>query len=173
MPAFRLLRENSMGASERSQMTTRYEDVAKEKSQGATYTPAALADFVAAQIVAAAPTLPPDGKVRVLDPAIGQGQLLISLLQQLCTRWSGHIEVHGFETDPNALAFASAALAKSFPGVMLRLRRESFLDFVLDEFGTAGHLSLFRPPAPERYDLIIANPPYVRTQILGQARRRL
>ena len=61
MPAFRLLRENAMGALERSQITVRYEDVAKEKSQGATYTPAALADFVAAQIVASARTMPPDG----------------------------------------------------------------------------------------------------------------
>lgn len=156
-----------MGVPRRSQIAARYEDVAKEKSQGATYTPAGLAEFVAAQIVAAAPALPPKGNVRVLDPAVGRGQLLISLLQQLCSRWSGPIEVHGFETDADALAAASATLAKLFPGVTLRLRRESFLDFVLDEFGTAGHLSLFRPPAPECYDLIIANPPYVRTQILG------
>ncbi len=156
-----------MGVPRRSQIAVRYEDVAKEKSQGATYTPAALADFVAAQIVAAARTMPPDGRVRVLDPAVGQGQLLISLVQQLCSSWSGQIEVHGFETDADALAAASATLGKSFPGNTLRLRRENFLDFVLDEFGTAGHPSLFRPHAPEGYDLIIANPPYVRTQILG------
>jgi adenine-specific DNA-methyltransferase len=156
-----------MAAPGLSQSAARYEDVAKEKTHGVTYTPPVLADFVAAQIVAAAEALPPHGEVRVLDPAIGQGQLVISLLRRLGTQRSGKIEIHGFETDPVALRSASAALGKSFPDVTLRLRCEDFLDFVLDEFGTGGHPSLFRRHTPERYDLIIANPPYVRTQVMG------
>ncbi len=156
-----------MGGPRLSQTTSRYEDVAGEKSHGVTYTPAVLADFVARQIVAAAQTLPRDGKVRVLDPAVGEGQLLVSLLRQLRSKPIGEIEVHGFETDPNALRMASVTLAKSFPDVTLRLQQANFLDFVLDEFGSAGHLRLFQSRTPDRFDLIIANPPYVRTQILG------
>jgi len=103
---------------------------------------------------------------------VGHGQLWVSLLQQIGERRSGRIEVHGFETDPAALAFASSALASKFPKVTLHFRPGNFLDYVSDEFGTASQPSLFRKNVPLRYDLIIANPPYVRTQILGANQAR-
>jgi SAM-dependent methyltransferase len=161
-----------MGARQGSQTAARYEDVAREKSQGATYTPPALADFVAAQIVAVARKTLPGSEVRVLDPAVGQGQLLISLLQQLGVKRFRKIEVYGFETDPHALAVASAALATSFPDVTLRLRSQDFLDFVLNGCAAAGQRDRFGPRTSERFDLIIANPPYVRTQIMGANQAR-
>lgn len=79
----------------------RYSDVSETKSEGATYTPQALADFVANQIVSAA-DLPVGRPIRVMDPAIGHGELLLNLLPKL----EGPIEVYGFETNPAAIEVA-------------------------------------------------------------------
>ena len=47
------------------------------------------------------------------------------------------------------------------------LKRADFLEFVSENFGTDGQGLLFAPEDSECFDLIIANPPYVRTQIMG------
>lgn len=151
----------------------RYSGVTDEKAGGATYTPELLADFVAQQIVATARTLPEDRAVRVLDPAMGDGALLLSLLKRLDARTRTRTEVHGFETDPDALRAAARRIHQFDPGVPVNFLRRNFLDFVVDEHGFGGNGSLFRETVPETYDLIIANPPYVRTQVMGANRSRL
>lgn len=144
-----------------ARFTKRYGDVSETKSEGATYTPQALADFVARHIVAVA--IPPVGRpIRVMDPALGHGELLLSLLSKL----EAPVEVYGFETDPAALAVAKQRLSVAFPQADLRLALGSFLDHVLDDF-EGGLFGVSEP-----YDLIIANPPYVRTQIMGAERAK-
>ena len=145
----------------------------QEKAGGATYTPKVLADFVARQIVEAMGGLRKKRLLRVLDPAVGHGELLVSLLDRLADQPSPHIEVFGFETDPDALDTAKGRLEQAFPDAVLHFESSNFLEFVLAHFGTDGHRSLFGPAAPEAYDLIIANPPYVRTQIMGAAQAQL
>ncbi|TNE69113.1 MAG: type II restriction endonuclease subunit M [Rhodobacteraceae bacterium] len=147
--------------TEAVRFTKRYGDVAEAKADGVTYTPRALADFVAGRIVAAA-DLPSGRPTRVLDPAVGHGELLVAILSQL----EVPVEVYGYETDPEALAEARQRLAAAHPGAVVNLRLGSFLDHVLDDH--AGGLF----GAAEPYDLIIANPPYVRTQIMGADRAR-
>lgn len=147
--------------AEAARFTKRYEEVSEAKADGVTYTPRELADFVAARMVANA-SIAPSRRLRVLDPAVGHGELLVSLLSRL----SCPVEVHGFETDPDALAEARGRLASEHPGVDQHLRLGSFLDHVLDEYSGG----LFGNAEP--YDLIIANPPYVRTQIMGADRAR-
>lgn len=139
--------------------TKRYGEVTESKAGGVTYTPRELADFVADRMLGVA-DLPRGRPVRVLDPAVGHGELLHSLL----ARCPGEVEVHGFETDAAALAVATSRLAESYPRARRNLVEGSFLDHVLDDF--PGD----RFARGERYDLIIANPPYVRTQIIGAAR---
>ncbi len=147
--------------TETARITKRYGDVAEAKADGVTYTPRALADFVAGRIVAIA-NLPSGRPARILDPAVGHGELLLALLSKL----GGHVEICGYETDPEALAEARQRLAAAHPSAVLNLRLGSFLDHVLDDH-TGG---LFGSSQP--YDLIIANPPYVRTQIMGADRAR-
>jgi len=156
-----------------SQSIQRYHNVTEEKAGGATYTPKILADFVAQQIVETAGRLPTDRPLRILDPAIGHGELLVSLLEHLTDQPGLNIEVYGFETDPEALDTATERLKQEFPGVPLHFEPDNFLEFVLEHFGAGGHGSLFRHAVPEAYDLIIANPPYVRTQIMGAAQAQL
>jgi hypothetical protein len=165
--------ENSTSAPNKTLFVSRYAAVPEKKSGGATYTPKLLADFVAQQIIEAAGKLSLNRPLRILDPAIGRGELLVSLLQRLAHQPKPSIEVHGFETDPIAFDSAMKRLGEQFPKVSLHLEPDNFLDFVLGSFGADEHGSLFPQTMPEAYDLIIANPPYVRAQIMGtkQAQR--
>ena len=145
----------------------RYKAVSREKSDGATYTPKLLADFVASQIVLHASATAELGSVRVLDPAVGDGELLLSLLRQLDDSVLERVEVHGFDTNADALELAATRLRESFPEVVLRFSHESFLEYVLKNYGAEHGSSLFPPTAGAEFDFVIANPPYVRTQIMG------
>ncbi len=139
----------------------RYSDVTESKAGGVTYTPKAFAEFVAERIVSeSVPVL--QRATRVLDPAVGHGELLLALLDRL----DGPVEVFGYETDPEALEEARERLLRAHPGIDLNLQLGSFLDHVLDDYSGG----LFGSSAP--YDMIIANPPYVRTQIIGAGRAR-
>ena len=146
----------------------RYQDVGDVKSTGATYTPKNLADFVADQIVNVADLDDAvDIPLRILDPAIGDGELIVSLLERLREFRSRPIVITAFDTDVRALEYAKTRIKTCRPDVTLDFRRTSFLDYVL------GHLndrpSLFGGAEEPRFDLIVANPPYVRTQVIGAA----
>jgi tRNA1(Val) A37 N6-methylase TrmN6 len=125
-----------------------------------------LADFVADKIVESA-HLQGKGTIRVLDPAIGDGVLLLSLLDRLRSQTEASIHVCGFDTNNSALGEARRRLSTAFPQANLHLELGSFLEFVLEQGNVSPTPSLFAPKENERFDLIIANPPYVRTQIMG------
>ena len=146
-------------------VVTRYELVTEEKAGGASYTPQDLADFVVTQMLQATDLGKFKGPLRVLDPAVGDGELLISILKQLPSRRS--IEVHGFDTKKDALDRTARRVSETFPGVSLDLRVADFLRFVLDMYGDDIAGGLFTRDVAATYDLIIANPPYVRTQVMG------
>ena len=122
------------------------------------------AGFVARQI-AANIGKPKESALRVIDPAVGEGVLLVRLLRELVSRGFRGIEVHGFDTNSESLRVAKAALEEEFPFAAVRFRTGDFLEFA-SETTTKGR-SLFAAGSPERFDAVIANPPYVRTQIIG------
>ena len=150
--------------------TKRYQEVTEEKAGGATYTPKTLADFVARQVVETAGVLSKGQPIRILDPALGHGELLLSLLESLMDQPKLNLELYGFETDIDALDVATARIKKRFPKVALHFELGNFLDFVIKHFSQD---SLFCSNIPEAYDLIIANPPYVRTQIMGATQAQI
>lgn len=134
------------------------------KVNGAHYTPKVLADFVAEQIVEAYEGSDGFGNVRILDPGVGDGELLRSLVTRLLACKHSEIEVTGFDTDPNAIETATERIKEVSTGLPLRIKREDFVDFAL------GHNSEFSRPElfkTKKFDLVIANPPYVRTQVMG------
>ncbi|MGE4503506.1 MAG: N-6 DNA methylase [Thiomicrospira sp.] len=143
----------------------RYSDVDRQKSDGATYTPIAFARFVAEQILQAA-DLPKSGKIRILDPACGDGVLLSVLIKNLSPELRKRVEVVGYDTNEKAILIASQRLRKDFPDLGLRLEHKDFLEHVLN---LEGYSELFSTDeGQEPFHLVIANPPYVRTQILGK-----
>jgi hypothetical protein len=154
-----------MAAGEKN-VSGRYKYVPQEKAGGATFTPNGLAGFVARQIVANIDKCK-DTALRVIDPAVGEGVLLVRLLDELVSQGFRRIEVHGFDTNSGSLRVAKAALEEQFPFVAIRFRTGDFLEFA-GESATKGR-SLFDAGSPERFDVVIANPPYVRTQIMGAA----
>jgi len=161
--------DSPMRAAPPPQFANRYQLVTEEKSAGATYTPARLADFVAEEIIRFA-RLGAKASVRVLDPAVGDGELLLSLLTKLRSHSEAEVIVHGFDTNHAALREARRRLEAAFPNLDLRLECGSFLEFALAQGADSPPTSLFTAHEFERFDLIIANPPYVRTQIIGAER---
>lgn len=152
-----------MGIVSPARSTRRFNLVTEEKASGATYTPSALADFVAAQMLREW-----NGKseapLRILDPAVGEGALLASLLKTLPNDRS--VEIHGFDNDRRAIEEAAKRLDGLHPQGLLRLQHGDFLEFSCG--ATAGPMGgLFDSGSAETFDLVIANPPYVRTQIMG------
>lgn len=146
----------------------RYQEVADHKATGATYTPTILADFVADQIISKIKSeTNRDSAIRVLDPAVGDGELLVSLVSRLIRRGHRNIEVVGYDTDAAALSAATNRLRMNFPAISLDLRHADFLDWVERQ---EDQESLFAANTRDAFDLLIANPPYVRTQIMGSDR---
>ncbi|MDD5240852.1 MAG: N-6 DNA methylase [Sulfuricella sp.] len=142
----------------------RYHEVDQKKSAGATYTPANFAAFVADLMMQEA-KLPKHGKIRVLDPAVGDGALLDALIRKLPTATQKRVEVVGYDNDPDAIRIASQRLYQDFPDLNIHLEHKDFLEHVLNLQGCGDLLSAGNVQEP--FHLVIANPPYVRTQIMG------
>ncbi len=144
------------------------EDHSGKKATGSHYTPTLLANFVAAQIAMAMQSTSPARSVRVLEPAIGEGELLLALAGQLARSGVAIDQMLGFETEEEAIQSAAARLQSSFPAIDLSLCHANFLDFAR----RFSPYNLLDNKAFEPVDCVIANPPYVRTQALGSATSR-
>ena len=139
--------------------------VGNAKSHGVTYTPPPLARFVAQQMVASWLPSPDATEISALDPATGDGELLIALIQEIRAHYPQYpIRAKGFETDPIALQVAADRLAYLQAGVTVDLTNADFLQ--------ESKTSTGRRQNQAPVDFLIANPPYVRTQTMGAARAR-
>ena len=126
---------------------------AKEiKSTGSHYTPPLLANFVAKKISDSSSIMNP----RILDPACGNGNLLKAIQKQIPDSL-----LFGF--DLNEQAISEAKKIKN-----VQTRKIDFLDYALEY----DENSLFSTDL-EKYDIVIANPPYIRTQNLGEKKSQL
>ena len=147
----------------------RYQRVSSTKATGSTYTPPPLAQFLADQVADRLAALHGvDRTLQIADPAVGEGELLVQLVAALRRRGFHRLQVFGFDVDPAAIAVAQERLnALDLSTVTLTVRN------FLDHQPGAAHLGpLFSGTGPGAFDAIIANPPYVRTQVLGAARAR-
>jgi len=78
------------------EFTPRYANVDAVKSEGATFTPPDLAHFVARHMLAAAAL--PRGSISLLDPACGDGALLLAMLLELPLEARRRCAVIGFDS---------------------------------------------------------------------------
>lgn len=143
--------------------------VSDNKVSGAVYTPKKLADFVSQQIIKYVNLIETSKTIRILDPALGDGELLVCLLNNLDLPKNVKIEVYGFEIDSNALHNAKIRL-EQFPNISVFFKKGDFLEYIFKEFkfGNLPQVNILNG-----FDIIIANPPYVRTQILGTKKSQL
>lgn len=131
------------------------------KVNGVHYTPPELAGFLASVTAQAL------GKWRstlhVLDPACGDGGLLSAIVRAVPARLRRRVFVSGYETDPAALHEAERGLSHSGAGGVSLQERDFLSVEGVESAETIGR----------RFDVVIANPPYVRTQVLGAKRSQV
>ena len=147
----------------------RYDHVECRKSEGAHYTPENLANFVAAKIVQTAKSKP---AINIVDPAVGDGELLLRLVDAL-SNTSSKVEVFGFDTNPGSIEITRTRLNERFPDIHPNLIHADFLEVCLQKNCINGTSSLFQDSGIPDFDLLIANPPYIRTQVLGAKQAQL
>lgn len=149
-------------------------ELSLRKSAGVHYTPKDLADFVARKIADVWALEADQSVVRVLDPAVGEGELLLALCDTLNQRNKVPIEAHGFDIDQTALQEAESRLRNKLPQVTIDFSCGNFLEEVASRYSVESVPSLFSDLVnkSEKFDLVIANPPYVRTQVMGASQSK-
>lgn len=136
----------------------RYSNTSKNKENGVVYTPTEMADYVALEMLKYKRN-GFENRIDILDPAVGEGELLISMINAVLDK-NLKIYAVGYETDEKVAAITQEKLQKKYPEVKIEIRIGDFLNAV--ENDSAG-----------TYDLVIANPPYIRTQIMGSEKAQL
>ena len=132
------------------------------KKTGATFTPEALADFLADKILNYCQNL--STSTCILDPACGDGVLLSSILKKSGIPSSNLI---GYDTNEYYLSVAKERLFRMTGNNDSGFYQEDFLSIC------PNVANLFSENVRREFaDIIIANPPYVRTQVLGAERAR-
>ncbi len=153
-------------------MTTLSDAVARSiKANGVHYTPSDLASFLADVTVRQVAF--GTRAILALDPACGDGGLLRAAALAVPLRVRRRMLLIGYETDRAAARNAEAKLlGLGVAGV--EIRGQDFLDAVIANYADPSLTPLFAAPdlAAERFDVVISNPPYVRTQVLGAHRSR-
>ncbi|WP_428033240.1 Eco57I restriction-modification methylase domain-containing protein [Amphritea sp.] len=148
----------------------RYSHVESRKREGAHYTPVIFSDFISENIISNAKL----GKtVKIVDPAVGDGELLISLIKNLKLHGISNIEAHGFDTNPVSIEITRERLKESHPDITPFLHHKDFLQACLEKGGLSDSKDLFASSNIPDFDLLIANPPYIRTQVLGAEQAQL
>ncbi len=134
----------------------------KQKETGAHFTPVALAELIARKLLK-------DYKgdktstIKVLDPACGDGELLLAVYK-IGIEMQYKLELIGVDSDMDSIHIAKTRL-KAAGCTNFNLINRDFLEVVseVEDFDLFSQEKEEVIPA----DIIIANPPYVRTQILG------
>ncbi len=133
------------------------------KNSGATFTPTELADFLADKLISEL-NQEKATSYTILDPACGEGELLTSISRKFSNLNNKiNINIKGFDTNIDYIISSKSNLSEFNFNVDIQNQ-----DFLSTQGACAEPLTLFNQNSNEEYaDLIIANPPYVRTQILG------
>lgn len=130
------------------------------KKTGATFTPSRLAGYLSSKLMSYCGDL--SNKI-VVDPACGEGSLLISIAE----RTNLNIEkLVGFDTNKEYL-FQTQKKLKKIGIRNYELKGDDFLEISSKQNDLFYNDSFF-----EYADVIIANPPYVRTQNLGSEKSK-
>jgi adenine-specific DNA-methyltransferase len=131
------------------------------KESGTHYTPPELARFLASRTEC---HLIKSRSLRVLDPACGDGELLEAMALLLPPNVRAAATFFGMENDSVALNRAERRLSSIPDPPRFELLHADFLDwtqnFKQPQMFSGGRWS-------DSFDLVIANPPYVRTQVMG------
>ena len=128
------------------------------KQKGAHYTPDDLAQFLASQAFDAHEG---DKRVRILDPACGDGALLSAAHAEAIRRGMEVVALVGFDIDAEAATSAERRLA----GIgCAEVNRTDFLEQAIAAHESRGLFGPAQKTEAFEFDIIVSNPPYVRQQ---------
>lgn len=132
----------------------RYKNISKNKENGVVYTPSKMADYVSNTMKTYHTGVYNEKLIKILDPAAGKGELLNSMINTLRKDGFNNLIVVGYETDKDVAYKTQKMLCDKYPDVVIDIKVGDFIEEVGK--GTTS-----------KFDYVIANPPYIRTQILG------
>jgi adenine-specific DNA-methyltransferase len=135
------------------------------KHTGATFTPFGLAQYLAKKLIKHIETR---RKVRVLDPACGDGELLLAM-GNILAKHNYKFSLTGYDSNDEYLSIAKDR-SHIFGAGQSHFVLGDFLEAVdlsENQLSLDFNNSKKANSANDFADVIIANPPYVRTQILG------
>lgn len=134
------------------------------KTTGATFTPKELSVFLAKSISCYTNS----AHQNVLDPACGEGELLIAM-GDILSESDIDFTLTGYDANEQYLSFAQERVLR-FGVENTKFIYEDFLQ-AIDVSSYQSSLGLFqeynKSSVNNSFDIVIANPPYVRTQLLG------
>jgi len=126
-----------------------------QKSDGVHFTPDALANFVTKNIIDNYDFLKKK-KLRIIDPAIGDGALISPLIEAI-NKSSIFTEIFGFDISQESINSAKDRISATINEKNLYLEKRDFIEYFVN----------LSEKESNQFDLVISNPPYVRTQVLG------
>jgi methylase of polypeptide subunit release factors len=124
------------------------------KHNGATFTPKLLAQYLSKEIIDNLNGNTPTLDMNILDPACGNGELLLSI-NEMMQQYDTKLHCQGYDINADYTMESESRLNQH--GVSNSIVKGDFLQLFLDKEIPTNH-----------FDMVIANPPYVRTQILGE-----
>ena len=128
----------------------------KQKATRSHFTPPDLAKFVSERILATQ-ILSFDKPITVLDPACGDGELLLAFTKTIPLLQRSNLHLMGVDMERAAFEIANQRLTGIGVG-KVDLQVADFLQ-LYNQVARVGENLI------ESADVIIANPPYVRTQV--------
>ncbi|MBE0471624.1 MAG: N-6 DNA methylase [Methyloprofundus sp.] len=161
---------NTISSIKQRNDLSRYKHVESRKKEGAHYTPEVVSDFISNKIIS---NFKLKDNIKIVDPAIGDGELLISLIKQLYDNSIVNIEVYGFDINKKSIEISKLRLLEHYPNLKLTLLNEDFLNICLEKRNNCNTLDLLDNKNIPSFDLLIANPPYIRTQNLKEEQSRV
>lgn len=131
------------------------------KNTGATFTPKGLADFLATRLIKYISVR----NVKALDPACGEGELLVSIGERLSE--SGiDFTLTGYDENDRYLSLAKVRLSQFENNTLVQGDFLKAIDLTENQIAL-NFFASEKSSVNKVFDIVIANPPYVRTQILG------
>lgn len=134
--------------------------ISKRKQNGEVFTPADLANFLASRMAA---YINYNKTLKVCDPACGDGALLYAISNKLSAHHQ-NISITGYDKDCEYLRNAKELIISSYPNIESSFELKDFIE-------SPAENSLFTSFV--KFDAIIGNPPYVRTQALGNEKAQI
>jgi tRNA1(Val) A37 N6-methylase TrmN6 len=135
------------------------EKYTKEKINGAVFTPPDLASFLSSRLHYYLKTFKKSDLV-IWDPACGDGNLIQAALEKFSIP---NVSIFGTESNVKSLDIAKERF-KNFKNI--KIIDEDFLQYYSNHFGESSLFNNFKTNILNPNG-IIANPPYVRTQVMG------